>query len=205
MSFTIEPYNPALHGGILENLRQRLRAGIYFALIGAACLILAFVLWFVFMRNDPPGILWIAFWVSIVAGAIFVIIGAVNIAEWSSFNSSVKALKKSGLVTRGTIQRVRHRWIMLGRSFRTGDSWYSKVLDTGWVFSIKYSFIDDKGRTRTVTGTVPDFVGPRSQKHENKQVMVDPNAPRIGQNVDVIFLPDQAAILRVINTVNVQS
>ncbi|MCL2755570.1 MAG: hypothetical protein FWE45_00780 [Firmicutes bacterium] len=197
---SIEPFNPATHGGVLESYRMILRAGVRFLIIGVVALVLAVVLWNLYFRRvgDAQQFFLIGMWVTLIIGVAMTFLGLGNVLDGRSFNSRVRELEKDGKVTRGTIKTVRHRYIILGSTLGTRDGRYSMVMDTGWYYKVQYSFVDEYGRLRKATGLVPDLVGSKRHESKNQQIILDANLPRVGQNVDVLFDYENSAILRII-------
>lgn len=193
IDMAVTPFNPAQHGRVIESYSSIGRNGILWFLIGTLLFVLS-IICFVFRSVDGLIVLsGIFFGCAIISLAV----GITDMASAQSFNSRVRHLKSGGgLVARGTIQSVRHTYRMLGRTrgTRTGDS---IGIDTGWFFKVTYVFEDDKGRQRRSEGIIPCALGPKRRQTAG-QTFLDPNAPRVGMFVDVLFDNDEAAILRLI-------
>ena len=46
---------------------------------------------------------------------------------------------------------------------------------------------------------IPDLVGPKRHRDRQQQIFNDPNVPRIGQHVDIIFDKDSSVVLRIVD------
>jgi len=198
---SIEPFNPARHGGILESQRQHNRSGITLFILGAVLVAAAFMVLFFFMRGrNATGLVHALFWIPLGLGILFGCIGIFNMASASSFKSMITRLRRDGLVTRGSVQHVRHtyRWFGRTRGANRGDT---IGMDTGWFFVVTYKFEDDLGRMRKATGTIPDLLGPKRQNTPNQSTFLDPNMPRVGHMVDVLFDYSDSVILRLVPAV----
>ena len=195
---SIEPYNPARHGGILESNRTQNRSGITMFMLGAVLVAVGIIVFFFMIRGrEPQALVYVLFAIPLLLGILFGSIGIFNMASASTFNSNINRLRKSGFVTRGAIQHVRHvyRWFGRTRGTNSGDAIH---LDTGWFFVVTYKFEDDLGRMRKSTGNIPDRLGPKRQNTPNQSTFIDPQQPRVGHMVDVLFDYDDSVILRLI-------
>ncbi|MCL2850783.1 MAG: hypothetical protein FWE01_00260 [Firmicutes bacterium] len=195
----IEPFNPARHGGVLESYSMKSRSGITLFLIGAVLVAIAFFVFFFAIRGSggaSPAI-HALFWIPLGLGVLFFGIGVYNMIGAQNFNSTVRRLRQEGFVTRGSIQSVRHtyRWFGRTRGANRGDT---IGMDTGWFFVVSYKFEDDLGRIRKSTANIPDLLGPKRQNTPNQSTFIDPNMPRVGHMVDVLFDYSDSVVLRLV-------
>jgi len=198
----IEPFSPARHGAVIENMRMKQRSGVRFLIIGIVCLVLAVVFFNIHFRSEAESVFWlVGMWFTIVVGLVLTYLGLANMLDGRNFNARVRELEKNGLVTRGSITAVRHRYVIFGSTLGTRGNRYTMVMDTGWYYKVTYSFEDDIGRLRTATGFIPDLVGAKRHADRNQQIILDQNLPRVGQRVDVLFDPEESVILRIVNAV----
>ena len=195
-----QPYNPAKHGGVLEDYRNMSRSGSVWFFIGVMMLSIAAVSFYFYMRDGSEAFMGIAvplFWVTLGAGIMAVALGVANLTDAQAFASRVKFLTTmgNGLVIRGSVVGVRQRYRIFGATLFTkpGDS---LNMDTGWVYKVDYVF-QCSGRQRRATGVVPDHLGP-NRANNNATTFIDPNQPRVGLFVDILFCREKSVILRFI-------
>ncbi|MCL2847025.1 MAG: hypothetical protein FWE38_05040 [Firmicutes bacterium] len=195
---TIEPYNPALHGGVSESYMNINRNGLIFTVIGilfiAAAIVVLNIFGFGYSGVPLTNLL---FWLLLGFGILLTIIGAVNIAEANRHRALVRELKAGGYVTRGSIHRVAHTYRLFGKTRQT-SSGDLMARDTGWFYKVTYAFQDQNEKIRKATGIIPDPIGPKRGTNPNQQTFLDFHRPRIGLRVDVLFNDDGSLILRII-------
>jgi len=192
------PFNPAQHGGILESYRMKSRSGITLFIMGAFCVAIALLVFFTLIRGrSPDNSIYALFGIPLGLGILFAIIGIYNMTRSQAFNARVRTLRQNGLVARGSVQHVRHAFRWFGRTFGAGRG--DQVgMDTGWFWVVTYKFEDDLGRMRKATGIVPDRLGPKRRNTPNQSTFLDPEMPRVGHLVDILFDYDESVILRLI-------
>ena len=200
-AFEIVPFNPARHGTPIESFRASSRTGIIFLLIGIV-MVVAAVLLYAFAINgvaDVAGGIWAGFWIALAGGAIFMVIGLYNILDVRDRNAVIRRLQQpgQGRVTRGTVKSVRNTYKIFGRTPFTSAGDMMGGAETGWFFQVTYVFEDASQTLRTATGVIPDLVGPKRRQMQNN-TFLDPNMPRAGQHVDVLFDVDDSAMLRLV-------
>jgi len=203
-----EPYNPAVHGGVTENWRTVRRSGFAFTLMGIIMIVVAIMLallmhFFLNISWGFSGRGWlpiIAVFLPIIVGIIFIVMGAWSNSRARYFTNKIEELKTNGMVSRGAILNVRNDYKLFGRTFgtRQGDV---GAMDSGWFFRVYYNFQDENEELRRSNGYLPDPLGPKRKQgwNGNQQTFIDPNMPRIGQRVDILFNDRVSVILRVVD------
>ena len=193
------PFNPAQHGGTIEDYRNISRSGTMWFLAGLVCLALTVLFFFLWTGTDTDFSTLIigAFFVFLGLTVLFIAIGVGNLADAQAFRARVRYLTTpgNGNVTRGTIMGVRNRFAVWGRTYGTqaGDS---LAMDTGWFYKVDYAF-EYNGRTIKATGIIPDPLGP-NRRNNSATTFMDPHMPRRGMHVDVLYATGQSVILRMI-------
>ena len=195
------PFNPAIHGGTNESYRAIARNGRVFFFAGILLLTVAALLlyFFFFRQTSARGGQTALFWIFLVMGVLSMIFGISGLVESSTFAGRVNHLKNSSasLVARGSIERVRTGFRIFGRTLRTKEGDTYGNADTGYFFKVHYVFEDDKERLRREVAIIPDPLGPKRGEFPN-QTAVDPNMPRVGMMVDVLFDNYNSVTLRFI-------
>ncbi|MCL2570229.1 MAG: hypothetical protein FWE16_03425 [Firmicutes bacterium] len=194
------PFNPAQHGASIENYGMVRRAGFRFTMVGAV--ILAFSLgifvWANFFGDSQNP--WLEIYLPLILlafGFIFTFIGAMRLSRAAYFEYRLGRLRQNGMVTRGTVKRFRHEFILFGANRRWWQTRQSLVEETGWYYNVTYTFEDMDGQLVTRSARIIDRVGPKNLQ-PNQQTVIDPNIPRVGMFVDVLFDDYSSTILRLI-------
>jgi len=191
---SIEPFNPARHGGVLESFSAHSRSGFISLFIGIFSLVTSFFVFFLWFGNST--MVNVLFWLLLLIGIVFTVFGIFEVTSAQEFNSRVRRLKNDGDVTRGSIQSVHHTYRFFGRTMGTGRG-DSIGMETGWYFKIWYTF-DDGVKLRRATGIIPDELGPK-RRNTSSSTFLDNNRPRTGMMVDVLFDNADSVVLRLID------
>ena len=181
----------------MEDYRNISRSGTIWIIMGIVCLILAILFFMLWQNADDGGLQLTAFWLFLGVAVLFIALGGANLSDANAFRGRVRYLTTSGngKVTRGAIVAVRSRYAVWGRNRGTqaGDSMGG--MDTGYFFKVDYVF-EAKGKQRRATGLVPDLLGP-NRRNNSANTFIDPNMPRVGMMVDVLFNADKSVMLRI--------
>ena len=199
MSIAYEAYNPARHGGVMEDFRNIARSGTMWFIGGVFTLMLAGLFFFLWINSDSETntMQSAAFWLCLGIAILFIALGSANIADAQAFRSRVRYLTTMGRgnVTRGSILGVRSRVAIWGRTRWTQEGDSMGNVDTGYFFKVDYAF-EVNGKQRRATGVVPDLLGPK-RRSNTANTFIDPNMPRVGMRVDVLFNKDKSLMLRI--------
>jgi len=191
--YEIETYSEAKHSGVMESYGAHSRSGTISLLFGIVCLVLAFIVFFMWYGSALPNLL---FWILIAAGLGLSALGITELMACSAFNQRVKKLKDDGDVTFGTIRSVHHTYRLWGRTLGTSKGDIVGI-ETGWYWKVWYTFHDGVQYRKSV-GVIPDDIGPqRTRSNDRSSTFLDESRPKKGSKVEVLFNCSESVILRV--------